>query len=69
MYNIGLQNRIIHDQRRQSKTTKLVKASKNRKEIRRKKIKQFQKLKTQGSRKKFRLMERRTERIHFKKKS
>ena len=69
MYNIGLQNRIIHDQRRESETTKLVKASKNRKEIRRKKIKQFQKLKTQGSRKKFRLMERRTERTHLKKKS
>lgn len=49
MYNIGLQNQVIHDQRRQSKTTKLVKASKNGKEIRRKKIKQSQKLKTQGS--------------------
>lgn len=44
----GLQNKVIHDQRRQSKPTKLVKASKN-KEIRRKKIKQSQKLKTQGS--------------------
>ena len=39
----------MNDQRKQSKTTKLVKASKNRKEIRRKKSKQFQKLKTQGS--------------------